>query len=67
MEKKSNQSSESDQQPSPPTKLATSSVSARLTRSEIDSLRRGKKQIADYAQRALREKVAAALAQNERE
>lgn len=43
------------------TKPITSSVSERLTRSEIDSLRLGKKLIADYAQKALKDKIAAAL------
>jgi len=60
---KSKKSSASIPLPSPQMKPATSLASARLTRSEIDSLRQGKKQIADYAQKALKDKVAAALAE----
>jgi hypothetical protein len=56
-----NTSSAFAQTPSLPTGLTISSASARLTRSEIDSLRQGKKQIADYAQKALKDKIAAAL------
>jgi hypothetical protein len=58
---KSNKSLGSSPLPSPPTKPTTSLASARLTRSEIDSLRQGKKQIADYAQKALKDRVDAAL------
>ena len=36
-------------------------ASARLTRSEIDSLRQGKKQIADYAQKAFQDKISKVL------
>jgi hypothetical protein len=38
-----------------------SSAFAQLSISEIDLLRRGKKEISDYAQRALKDRVAAAL------
>lgn len=58
---KSKKSSESSPTPLPPTKQTTSLVSSRLTKSEIDSLRRGKKQISDYAQKELSVKVKAAL------
>ena len=61
MAMKSKKSSASSPLLSPPTKPTTSLASARLTRSEIDSLRQGKKQIADYAQKALKGKVSAAL------
>jgi len=40
-----------------PMKQAVSLVSDRLTKSEIKSLRQGKKQISDYAQKELREKI----------
>lgn len=60
---KSKKSSTSIPLPSPQMKPAISSASARLTRSEIDSLRQGKKQIADYAQKALKDKVSEALAE----
>jgi hypothetical protein len=49
---------------SPPTKPTISLASARLTRSEIDSLRQGKKRIAAYAQKAFKDRVAAAKAEN---
>jgi hypothetical protein len=52
---KSDQSSASPRQPSPPTKQDTLLVSAMLTRAEIDALRQKKKQISDYAQKALTE------------
>jgi|GEM_PF-4082769 len=47
----SSKSSASSQMPSQPTKPATSWVSDQLTKSEIDSLRQGKKSIADYVQK----------------
>ncbi len=53
---KSEPSSASTLAPSPPTKPASLLVSDLLTRSEIDELRLKKKQILDYAQKALREK-----------
>jgi len=59
---KSKKSLESLPVPSLPTKQTTSLVSKRLTRSEIDSLRQGKKLISDYAQKVLSVKVKAALA-----
>ena len=42
---------------SPPTKQITLSVSDRLTKSEIESPRQRKKQISDYAQKELKEKI----------
>jgi hypothetical protein len=62
---KSNKSSVSTPPPSPPTKPTTSLVFARLTRSEIDSLRQGKKQISAYAQKALQDRVSTALGQSQ--
>lgn len=58
---KSRKSLESSQELSQPTKQTTLLASSRLTRSEIDSLRRGKKLISDFAQKALSEKLEAAL------
>jgi hypothetical protein len=58
---KSQKFSASPQVPSQPTKQATLLVSDRLTRSEIDSLRQGKKQISDYAQKVLCVKLEIAL------
>ena len=62
MQRKSPNSSAFSPMPLPPTKPPTSSASVRLTRSEIDSLRQGKKQIADYAQNALKSSIAKAVA-----
>jgi hypothetical protein len=42
-------------------KQITSLVSDRLTKSEIASLRQGKKQISDYAQKELRDRIKAAI------
>ena len=58
---KSTKPSASPQPPSPPTKPIISSDSARLTRSEIDSLRRGKKRIADFTRKELIARIQAAL------
>ena len=55
-------SSESTPQPLPPTKPAIWSGSEQLTRSEIDSLRQGKKHISDYVQRVLGPQIRAKLA-----
>jgi hypothetical protein len=46
-------SSRSSRRRSPPKKRNTSSASELLTKSEIEALRRSKKQIDDYAQKAL--------------
>ena len=61
---KSKKSLELSQAPLLPTRQTISSVSSRLTRSEIDSLRQGKKQISDYAQKVLSLKVKAAQSAN---
>ena len=45
----------------PPTKQTTLLASSRLTRSEIDSLRQGKKLISDYAQKELSKRISIAL------
>lgn len=50
---KSEKSSASNQQPSPPMKQDTSLVSEQLTKSEIDSLRQKKKSISDFVLKAL--------------
>lgn len=44
--------------PSPPTKPATLWASDQLTKSEIASLRQGKKMIADYVQKAFPDREA---------
>ena len=59
-------SSESPQQPLPPTKQATWLGSEPLTRSEIDSLRQGKKHISDCVQKALGPQIRAKLAADQR-
>ena len=51
---KSSKSSASTSTPSPQMKPSTSLDSARLTKSEIDSLRQNKKLISDYVQKELR-------------
>lgn len=55
---KSNAYSPSTQQPLPPTKPAISSALEPLTRLEVDALRQKKKQISDYYQKVLAEKIA---------
>jgi len=57
MAMQSEKTSESNPPPSPPRKPATSSDSARLTKSEIEALRQSKKRIGAYAHEALREWV----------
>jgi hypothetical protein len=58
---KSETSSESSRLLLPQTKQIISSVSERLTKSEIASLRRGKKQVSDYARKELSGKIRVAM------
>jgi len=58
---KSEKSSESSRLFLPPMKQTISLVSDRLTESETESPGQGKKQISDYAQKELREKIKDAL------
>lgn len=53
MAMKSQKSSRSTPRRSPPRKRNISSVPAQLTKSEIEALRQGKRQIDDYAQKHL--------------
>ncbi len=62
---KSQKYSESSRLLSLPMKQITSLVSDRLTKSEIESLRRGKKQISDYAQKELGGRIKDALRSGE--
>ncbi len=57
----SSKSSASKPTPSQPTKPATLSVSVRLTKSEIDSLRQNKKLISDYVQKEFQASLGAKL------
>ena len=59
---KSQKFSESSRQPLPPTRPAILSGSEQLTRSEIDSLRQGKKHISDCVQKVLGPQIKAKLA-----
>ena len=61
MEKNLQLYSESSQVLSPQMNQTILSVSERLTRSEIESLRREKKQLSDYAQKELGPRIKAAL------
>lgn len=64
---KSQKFSESPPKPLLPTRPATWSVSEPLTKSEIDSLRQGKKHISDCVQKALGPRLKASLANDNRQ